>query len=111
MNSKLRTRLRPQADCVGVIIGSPNVDPGYPLADNADYSEIAADFARTFQTLKSLPCDIFLGAHCSDYDMEAKYEKLKPGTTDNPFVDPQGYRAYVTDREKYYLDALNRQKK
>src|SRR5262249_23509530 len=45
-----------------VVIGSPNVNPGYRLVDNKDYPEIAADFVSTFRTLKSLPCDVFLGA-------------------------------------------------
>ena len=50
-----------------VIIGSPNVNPGYQLASNRDYPEIADDFAKTFRLLKSLPCDIFLGAHGNYY--------------------------------------------
>src|SRR5436853_3070518 len=46
-----------------VVLGSPNVNPGYELVDNKDYPEIADDFARTFDLLKNLPCDVFLGAH------------------------------------------------
>lgn len=38
-----------------VVIGSPNVNPGYRLVDNKDYPEIAADFATTFKLLKSFP--------------------------------------------------------
>jgi len=38
-----------------VIIGSPNVNPGYQLVANQDYPEIAADYAKTFRLLKSLP--------------------------------------------------------
>jgi metallo-beta-lactamase class B len=48
-----------------VVIGSPNVNPGYQLVNNKGYPEIADDFARTFEVLKSLPCDVFLGAHGS----------------------------------------------
>src|SRR5207237_4393880 len=84
-----------------VIVGSPNVNAGYRLVDNRDYPEIATDFARTFQVLKTLPCDIFLGAHGSYYGMEAKYARLKNGGS-NPFVDPDGYRDYVKNREKAY---------
>jgi metallo-beta-lactamase class B len=92
-----------------VIVGSPNVNEGFRLVDNRDYPGIATDFARTFQVLKSLPCDIFLGAHGSYYGMEAKYARLKSGGP-NPFVDPDGYRAYIKDREKAYLDTLAQQK-
>jgi hypothetical protein len=45
-----------------VIIRGPNVNPGYKLVGNTQYPEIAADYERQFRILKSLPCDIFLGA-------------------------------------------------
>lgn len=94
-----------------VIIGSPNVNAGYQLAKNPNYPAISDDFARTFKTLKSLPCDIFLGAHGNYYGMEAKHQKLKSSSGGNPFVDSQGYRAYISDREKFYLDTLAQQEK
>jgi hypothetical protein len=43
-----------------VVIGSPNVNPGYRLVGNQDYPQIAGDFVKTFAQLKKLPCDIFL---------------------------------------------------
>jgi metallo-beta-lactamase class B len=91
-----------------VVIGSPNVNPGYRLVDNKDYPEIAADFARTFQVLKKLPCDIFLGAHGDYYGMLAKHERLK-GATVNPFIDPDGYRDYVSLKEKAFETKLKEQ--
>jgi metallo-beta-lactamase class B len=93
-----------------VIVGSPNVNAGYRLVNNRDYPEIAGDFTRTFQVLKSLPCDIFLGAHGNYYGMEAKYYRLVHDKNSNPFVDPQGYRAYIENREQFYLETLARQK-
>src|SRR5436190_1823919 len=57
-----------------VVIGSPNVNPGYQLVNNKEYPEIADDFARTFEVLKGLPCDVFLGAHGGYYGMVEKYE-------------------------------------
>jgi glyoxylase-like metal-dependent hydrolase (beta-lactamase superfamily II) len=92
-----------------VMIGSPNVNPGYQLAGNASYPEIAADFSRTFAVLKSLPCDVFLGAHGAYYGMAAKHEKLKAGGG-NPFIDPEGYRAYVAEREQAFLKTLAEQR-
>ena len=93
-----------------VIIGSPNVNPGFQLVNNKDYPEMAADYARTFRVLKALQCDLFLGAHGEYYDMAKKYKKLKAGG-ENPFVDPAGYREYVNEREQYYLYTLDKQKK
>lgn len=92
-----------------VVIGSPNVNPGYRLVDNQDYPQIADDFAKTFEVLKSLPCDIFLGAHGEYYGMIAKHERLK-GADKNPFVDPDGYRAYVELKEKAFQKTLTEQK-
>ncbi|MFO0952803.1 MAG: subclass B3 metallo-beta-lactamase [Isosphaeraceae bacterium] len=94
-----------------VVIGSPNVNPGFKLVDNADYPEMAADYAHTFATLKALKCDVFLGAHGAYYGMIAKHERAKKAPGANPFVDPEGYRAYVADREKAYRTALEAQSK
>ena len=93
-----------------VIVGSPNVNPGFQLVRNTDYPEIANDYARTFRVLKSLRCDIFLGAHGSYYGMEEKYAALKVGVKGNPFVDPEGYQKYVAEREQAYLNTLAKQK-
>ena len=92
-----------------VIIGSPNVHPGYQLVANQDYPEIAADYAKTFRLLKSLPCDIFLGAHGNYYGMEAKYARLQKDPNTNPFVDPEGYQAYVEERAKSFQETERKQ--
>jgi metallo-beta-lactamase class B len=98
-----------QGTYTAVIIGSPNVNPGYRLVKNAGYPQIAADYERTFQVLKSLPADIFLGAHGSYFDLEAKYARLQQGAA-SPFVDPRGYRNYVIDRERAFRAELAKQK-
>jgi len=92
-----------------VIIGSPNVNPGYQLVANQDYPEITADYAKTFRLLKSLPCDIFLGAHGNYYGMEAKYARLQKDPNTKPFVDPEGYQAYVEEREKSFQETMRKQ--
>jgi metallo-beta-lactamase class B len=91
-----------------VIVGSPNVNPGYKLVNNAQYPQIAKDYERTFETLKSLPCDIFLGAHGSYYGMVEKFSRIGSGGS-NPFVDPLGYRAYIADRGEAFRTEWNQQ--
>ncbi len=91
-----------------VMVGSPNVNPGYKLIHNAAYPNIALDYERTFRVLNALPCDVFLGAHGSYYDMEAKFARLKQGGT-NPFVDPEGYKSYVAEREQAFRAELKKQ--
>jgi metallo-beta-lactamase class B len=91
-----------------VIVGSPNVNPGYKLVANPRYPQIAADYQREFQVLHALPCDIFLGAHGGYFDMIAKYNHWKSGDHD-AFIDPQGYKTYISDREQAFLIELRRQ--
>ena len=91
-----------------VIVGSPNVNPGYKLVHNAAYPNIAQDYERTFRVLNALPCDIFLGAHGSYYDMEAKFAHLEQGQA-NPFIDADGYKSYVADREEAFRTELKKQ--
>lgn len=91
-----------------VIVGSPNVNPGYKLVGNREYPQIAADYERTFRVLASLPCDIFLGAHGVYYGMDEKLKRL-PAGGQNPFIDPEGYRAYVAEREQAFHAELSAQ--
>jgi metallo-beta-lactamase class B len=91
-----------------VVIGSPNVNPGYRLVENKEYPEIAEDFAKSFAILKSLPCDVFLGAHGDYYGMLAKHERMAKDK--NVFVDPDGYKAYVDLKEKEFRRKLAEQK-
>jgi metallo-beta-lactamase class B len=92
-----------------VIIGSPNVNPGYILVGNKNYPQIAEDYAKGFAVLKSLPCDIFLGAHGGYFGLKAKYEKMKAGEKD-AFIDPDGYKAFVAERDDAFRKEWERQK-
>ncbi len=90
-----------------VIVGSPNVNAGYKLVNNALYPQIAQDYERTFRVLKSLACDVFLGAHGDYYGMTAKVARLGKGP--NPFIDPEGYKSYVAEREQAFRAELKKQ--
>jgi metallo-beta-lactamase class B len=92
-----------------VIVGSPNVNPGYKLVDNAKYPQIASDYERMFRVLESLPADIFLGAHGAYFGMEAKYARLKDGAP-SPFIDPEGYKTFVADKEQEFRTELAKQR-
>jgi len=92
-----------------VIVGSPNVNAGYKLVNNPLYPQIADDYAKMFRVLKSLPADVFLGAHGNYYGMEAKFARIKDGEP-NPFIDPEGYKSYVAEREQTFVAELAKQK-
>jgi metallo-beta-lactamase class B len=92
-----------------VIIGSPNVNPGYRLVNNAKYPTIATDFERTFRVLKSLQCDLFLGAHGSYFDLDTKFARMKAGEAD-AFVDPKGCAAFIQQKEQAFRAELAKQR-
>jgi metallo-beta-lactamase class B len=92
-----------------VIVGSPNVNPGYKLVNNSAYPAIAADYERMFAVLKALPIDIFLGAHGDYFGMKEKYARMEPGAP-NPFIDPDGYKTFVAQKERDFRDELARQR-
>lgn len=91
-----------------VIVGSPNVNDGYKLVNNKAYPLIASDYEKMFRVLHSLHCDVFLGAHGNYYGMEKKYPQItKDGP--NPFIDPEGYKNYVDERERAFRTELAKQ--
>ena len=91
-----------------VIVGSPNVNPGYQLVNNKNYPQIATDYERMWTVLKSLPCDIFLGAHGAYFGLEEKYPHLRAGDP-NPFIDPNGYKQIVAEKEQEFRTELSKQ--
>lgn len=91
-----------------VIVGSPNVNPGYKLVGNDKYPNIAADYEKTFRVLAGLPCDVFLGAHGAYYGMDEKLKRLQAGDK-RAFIDPDGYKAYVSEREQAFRAELLKQ--
>jgi len=87
-----------------VIVGSVSLNAAV-LVNNRDYPQIADDFVRSFQTLRSLHADVFLGSHTGFYQMTQKYAKLAQGGP-NPYIDPQGYQALIDSSEKAFNDRL-----
>jgi len=78
--------------------------PGHP----ASYPGIAQDFTQTFRTLHVLPCDIFLGAHGSYFNLLAKLPHLQAeGPT--VFVDPEGYKQFVDNAQQIYEAELQKE--
>jgi metallo-beta-lactamase class B len=71
----------------------------YRLIGDPNYPTQAADYQKSFATLKGLKCDVFLASHGSFFGMLAKREKLLAGAKPNPFIDPEGCRAFVATAE------------
>lgn len=96
-----------------VIVGGWTLLDSYRLVDRpgkpASYPGIAADYARGFQVLESLPCDIFLGAHGSYFHMLNKLAHAQPGDAEAVWIDPTGYRTAVTQHQREFEAELKRQ--
>jgi metallo-beta-lactamase class B len=92
-----------------VVIACAGLQENVRLVNNKGYPDIAEDFARSIKKYKSLPADVFLGAHSWFFDLAGKHKRLGSGT--NPYVDPVGYKAWVDTMERNYTSTLAEQKK
>ena len=85
-----------------VIVGSWNVLPNYRLVAShgqaASYPGIADDYRHSFQVLRSLPCEVFLGAHGEYFDMLSKLARM-PTEDDRVWIDPDGYKKAIARAE------------
>ena len=71
---------------------------------------IAAEFNRSFKLVRALPCDVQLGDHPAQYNMQAKYAKLRNGGP-NPFIDPASCNLETDIEEAMYKAILSEQAK
>jgi metallo-beta-lactamase class B len=71
---------------------------------------IADEFRRSFKLVHALPCDVQLGDHGAQYNMQAKYAKLQNGGP-NPFVDPGTCKLEAEISEAMFLAILAEQQK
>jgi metallo-beta-lactamase class B len=96
-----------------VIVGAWSANSTYRLVDRpgkpASYPGIAADFEHAFAVYRSLPCDIFLGAHGVYFHMLAKLDRIKAGADDSVWIDPEAYRAAVAERAEAFHAELKKQ--
>jgi metallo-beta-lactamase class B len=103
------TRIADGGRTYDVVIACAGLQANAQLVNNKNYPEIAEDFARSIKTWKSLPADVFLGAHSWFFDLAGKHKRLGSGT--NPYIDPGGYKAWIDNMEKNYNTTLTEQKK
>ena len=74
--------------------GSLTVNPGTRLVKNPSYPGIADDYRRSMRLLESLRPDIFLAAHASVFNLDAKRTRAAADGA-KAFVDPDGYRRWI----------------
>jgi metallo-beta-lactamase class B len=91
-----------------VLIACGGLQEDARLVNNKNYPDIADAWAQSIKTFKSLPVDVFLGAHSWFWDLAGKHAKL--GGKTNPYIDPAGYKAWVANTEKNYNALLVEQR-
>ncbi len=72
--------------------------------------ELVAEFSHSFPLVRSLPCDVPLGDHPAQYNLQEKYAKLQEGAQ-NPFIDPDGCTYEVDIEEAMFHALLDEQQK
>jgi metallo-beta-lactamase class B len=83
---------------------------GNQLVNNGGYPQIVADYERTFEVLRSLPCDVFLAPHPSFFHPFEKEKALAAGRWD-AFVDPSELRRVIDDSRKEFEEELAKQQR
>ncbi len=71
---------------------------------------IIDEFNRSFKLVRSLPCDVPLGDHPAQYNMQDKYAKLQKGGL-NPFIDAANCRVEADIEEAMFHAILDEQEK
>ena len=67
------------------------------------YPEQPADLERTFQVLRSLPADVWVSSHARLWGRYRKFIARDSAVHSTaPFIDPDGYRAYIDSGEARY---------
>ncbi len=98
---------RADRDLLAVDVCSLTLLPFMKFVEPESYPGIRADFERSFQTLRSLPADIFLGSHGSFFDLYRKRgERANAKDPAAPFIDREGYLRYIDNAEKQFRSEL-----
>src|SRR5579864_3233101 len=68
---------------------------------------IVDEFNRSFKVVRSLPCDVPLGDHAAQFNLQAKYAKLQSGGP-NPYIDRASCKVEA-DMEEAMFHAIQKE--
>ena len=71
---------------------------------------IVAEFDRSFKVVRPLPCDVPLGDHPAQYNMQEKFARMQKGGP-NPFIDVAGCKTEAKMEEAMFHAILEEQGK
>jgi metallo-beta-lactamase class B len=85
--------------------------PGYKLVNNPKNPTLIAQYQRSFNVLRSLPCDIFLASHGSFFNLSDKMAELKKNSSGNPFINPEEYRQFLDRSQAAVEEEVKKEKR
>lgn len=80
------------------------------LINEPSYPGIADDYRHSFDELNALPCDVFLTGHSFFFNLEDKLKQRAAGVDENPFVECDSFRKFVSDAEEAFDGRLKAEK-
>jgi metallo-beta-lactamase class B len=97
-------------ELLAVSICSLTLFPFVSLVDPEAYPGVRRDFEASFRTLRGLPADLFLASHSSWFGLDRKRRAQNEAEDPaEPFIDPDGYRAFIDREEARFLERLAKQ--
>ena len=89
-----------------VDVGSLTLVPVALIGERYDAQQ-QQEFRQSYQTLRGLPADIFLGSHANFFQMRRKIKsRAMAADSVSPFIDREGYLEYIADAERQLNEAV-----
>jgi metallo-beta-lactamase class B len=90
-----------------LIANLPTIVTNKKFDDVHSYPGIAADYAASLRSLKSLRFDLWVASHSSQFDL---HKKRKPGNAYRPaaFADKPGFDKAIAELQKEYEEHLKK---
>ena len=77
-----------------------------PVFGHPKYPNMASDFSSTFEKLKKMPVDVYLGAHGYWYGLGEKRKRMNAGEGYKAFIDPEGFHRAMDGWQQQFIDQV-----
>ena len=87
-----------------------SINDGKRLVVNPTYPNVANDFAQTYHDQLNMKIDVWVSAHASQFDRNAKL-RLDDEYSPDRFVDPEGFKEAVRQLRYVYLQQIEKEQR
>ena len=88
-----------------IILGGVRI-AARPVFGHPKYPNMASDFSSTFEKLKSMPVDIYLGGHGYWYGLGDKMRRAQAGEGFRAYIDPDGFKKAIDGWQQQFIDQV-----